>query len=93
MQLGALIGGEDTSPVTGLAIDHRKVAPGTVFGAFRGTVFNGEDFIQQAVASGAVAVVTRPDVPVQGAAHVAAEEPRRAFAGLAAKFFALFPRP
>ena len=31
--------------VTGFAIDHRKVAPGTVFGAFQGTVVNGEDFI------------------------------------------------
>jgi UDP-N-acetylmuramoyl-L-alanyl-D-glutamate--2,6-diaminopimelate ligase len=91
MNLGALIGGDDTSPVTGFAIDHRKVAPGTIFGAFRGTMFNGEDFIPQAVASGAVAVVTRPDVPVEGAAHVAAEEPRRAFARLAAKFFAPFP--
>src|SRR3712207_7161045 len=39
MQLGALIGSDDLTPVTGFAIDHRKVAPGTVFGAFRGTVF------------------------------------------------------
>ena len=29
--------------ITGFAIDHRKVAPGTVFGAFRGSRFNGED--------------------------------------------------
>ena len=33
------------SEVTGFAIDHRKVARGSVFGAFRGAVFNGEDFI------------------------------------------------
>jgi UDP-N-acetylmuramoyl-L-alanyl-D-glutamate--2,6-diaminopimelate ligase len=36
-------------------------------------------------------VVARPEVSVEGAAHVAAEEPRRAFAQLAAKFFAPFP--
>jgi UDP-N-acetylmuramoyl-L-alanyl-D-glutamate--2,6-diaminopimelate ligase len=83
------IGGD--SRVTGFAIDHRKVAPGTVFGAFRGSVFNGEDFIPQAVSAGAVAVVARPDVPVEGAAHVAAQEPRREFARLAAKFFRPFP--
>jgi UDP-N-acetylmuramoyl-L-alanyl-D-glutamate--2,6-diaminopimelate ligase len=77
--------------VTGFAIDHRKVAPGTVFGAFRGSVFNGEDFIPQAVSAGAVAVVARPDVPVEGAAHVRSEEPRREFARLAAKFFSPFP--
>ena len=36
MNLGALTGSGETAPVTGFAIDHRKVAPGTVFGAFRG---------------------------------------------------------
>ncbi|HEX2764666.1 MAG TPA: UDP-N-acetylmuramoyl-L-alanyl-D-glutamate--2,6-diaminopimelate ligase [Allosphingosinicella sp.] len=92
MRLGALIGGGADAPVTGFAIDHRKVAPGTVFGAFRGTVFNGEDFIPAAVDAGAVAVVARPDVRVDGAEHVAAEEPRREFARLAARFFAPFPR-
>jgi UDP-N-acetylmuramoyl-L-alanyl-D-glutamate--2,6-diaminopimelate ligase len=91
MRLADLAGIGGDSRVTGFAIDHRKVAPGTVFGAFRGTVFNGEDFIPQAVGAGAVAVVARPDVPVEGAAHVAAEEPRREFARLAAKFFEPFP--
>jgi len=92
MRLGALIGGGDESAVTGFAIDHRKVAPGTVFGAFRGAVFNGEDFVPDAVRAGAVAVVARPEVPVEGAAHVAAEEPRREFAKLAARFFRPFPQ-
>jgi UDP-N-acetylmuramoyl-L-alanyl-D-glutamate--2,6-diaminopimelate ligase len=91
MRLGALIGGGDASPVTGFAIDHRKVAPGTVFGAFRGTRFNGEDFIPAAVAAGAVAVVSRPEARAEGAVHIAAEEPRREFARLAAKFFKPFP--
>jgi len=92
MRLGALIGSGDDSPVTGFAIDHRKVAPGTVFGAFRGQVFDGEDFIPDAVGAGAVAVVARPQARVEGAVHIAAEEPRRDFARLAAKFFAPFPR-
>jgi UDP-N-acetylmuramoyl-L-alanyl-D-glutamate--2,6-diaminopimelate ligase len=83
------IGGD--SRVTGFAIDHRKVAPGTIFGAFRGSMFNGEDFIAQAIDAGAVAVVARPEAPVAGAAHVAADEPRREFARLAAKFFQPFP--
>lgn len=77
--------------VTGFAIDHRKVAPGTVFGAFRGARFNGEDFIADAVASGAVAVVARPEAVVTGAAHIADPEPRRAFAHLAAQFFTPVP--
>src|SRR5579862_8268442 len=91
VRLGALIGGDNGPIVTGFAIDHRKVAPGTIFGAFRGSRFDGESFIPQAVAAGAVAVVAREEVKVEGAAHVAAADPRRAFAELAAKFFAPFP--
>jgi UDP-N-acetylmuramoyl-L-alanyl-D-glutamate--2,6-diaminopimelate ligase len=77
--------------VTGFAIDSRKVAPGTVFGAFRGTQVNGEDYIPAAIASGAVAVVARPEAVVEGAFHIADAEPRRAFAHAAARFFAPFP--
>jgi UDP-N-acetylmuramoyl-L-alanyl-D-glutamate--2,6-diaminopimelate ligase len=91
MRLADLAGIGGDSRVTGFAIDHRKVAPGTVFGAFRGSAFNGEDFIPLAVDAGAVAVVARPGVPVEGAAHLAAEEPRREFARLAARFFEPFP--
>jgi UDP-N-acetylmuramoyl-L-alanyl-D-glutamate--2,6-diaminopimelate ligase len=92
MRLADLAGIDSDSRVTGFAIDHRKVAPGTVFGAFPGLRFNGEDFIPDAVEAGAVAVVARPEVRVDGAAHVAADEPRREFARLAAKFFQPFPR-
>lgn len=77
--------------VTGFAIDSRKVAPGTVFGAFRGSKFNGEDFIAAAAKAGAVAVVAHPDAVVEGAIHFADEEPRRLFAQLAAPFFAPVP--
>ena len=78
--------------VTGFAIDHRKVAPGTVFGAFRGAKFNGEDFIPAAVKAGAIAVVARPEAAVAGAVHIADAEPRRAFARLAAQFFTPVPK-
>ncbi|CAA9543127.1 MAG: UDP-N-acetylmuramoylalanyl-D-glutamate--2,6-diaminopimelate ligase [uncultured Sphingosinicella sp.] len=91
MRLGDLAGVDSDSQVTGFAIDHRKVAPGTVFGAFRGTMFNGEDFIASAVDAGAVAVVARPEVRIEGAAHLSADEPRREFAQLAARFFKPFP--
>ncbi|WP_260924239.1 UDP-N-acetylmuramoyl-L-alanyl-D-glutamate--2,6-diaminopimelate ligase [Novosphingobium sp. 9] len=77
--------------VTGFAIDHRKVAPGTVFGAFRGARVNGEDFIAAAIEAGAVAVVTAPGVTVDGAVAIHDAEPRRAFAKLAAPFFQPVP--
>lgn len=91
MKLGALTGGEESATVTGFAIDHRKVAPGTVFGAFEGARVNGEDFIPQAIASGAIAVVARPGLTIQGAAYIADPYPRAAFARMAARFFAPFP--
>jgi len=77
--------------VTGFAIDHRKVAPGTVFGAFQGARVNGEDFVAQAVASGAVAIVARPEAKVEGVPHISDANPRRLFAQLAAHYFAPFP--
>lgn len=87
----ALSGGGDLA-VTGFAIDHRKIAPGTVFGAFRGASFNAEDVIPDAVAAGAIAVVARPDAVVDGAVHIADAQPRRAFARLAAQFFTPVPQ-
>lgn len=95
MRLAALL--QDQAPegsdpvVTGLAIDHRKVAPGTIFGAFAGEKFNGEDFIASAVDAGAVAIVARPEAKVDGAVHIADANPRRAFAQIAARFFHRFP--
>jgi UDP-N-acetylmuramoyl-L-alanyl-D-glutamate--2,6-diaminopimelate ligase len=77
--------------VTGFAIDHRKVAPGTVFGAFRGARFNAEDFIPAAIDAGANAVVARPQAKVDGAVHIASDEPRRDFAHLAAQYFTPVP--
>ncbi len=77
--------------VTGFAIDNRKVAPGTVFGAFQGARVNGEDFIAAAIEAGAVAVIARPEARVEGAVHIADPEPRRTFARLAARFFTPVP--
>jgi len=89
--VGMEAGARGEGTVTGFAIDHRKVAPGTVFGAFQGTVVNGEDFIPAAVSAGAIAVVARPQAHVEGAAHLADPVPRRAFARLAAQFFRPVP--
>jgi UDP-N-acetylmuramoyl-L-alanyl-D-glutamate--2,6-diaminopimelate ligase len=82
---------DSDSTVTGFAIDHRKVAPGSVFGAFTGALLNGEDFIGEAVERGAIAVVARPQAPVERVPLLADPEPRRLFAELAAKFYAPYP--
>jgi UDP-N-acetylmuramoyl-L-alanyl-D-glutamate--2,6-diaminopimelate ligase len=96
MRLGQLLtdldGAAAEQTVTGFAIDHRKIAPGTIFGAFQGAAFNGEDFIDEAVAAGAIAIVARPEAKVSGAVHIADAIPRRLFAQLAAKYFRPFPQ-
>ena len=91
MRLRDLANVDSDSEVTGFAIDHRKVARGSVFGAFKGAVFDGEDFIGDAVERGAAAVVARPEAPVERVPHLADPHPRRLFASLAAKFYAPYP--
>ena len=91
MRLSDLAGVGGDSEVTGFAIDHRKVTPGTVFGAFQGSRVNGEDFIAEAIRRGAIAIVARPEASVEGAEHLSDPQPRRLFAALAARFFAPYP--
>jgi UDP-N-acetylmuramoyl-L-alanyl-D-glutamate--2,6-diaminopimelate ligase len=91
VRLREIVDVENDSEVTGFAIDHRKVTKGNVFGAFKGAVFDGEDFIPAAVDKGAVAVVARPEAKVERAVHLADEQPRRLFSQLAAKFYGPYP--
>ena len=91
MKLRDIADVDSDSEVTGFAIDHRKVARGSIFGAFKGAVFNGEDFIGEAVSRGAVAVVARPEAAVERVPHLSDAEPRRLFADLAANFYAPYP--
>ena len=91
MKLRDLAGVDSDSEVTGFAIDHRKVAKGSVFGAFTGAVFNGEDFIGEAVERGAVAVVARDQASVPRVPHLGGTDPRRLFAKLASRFYGPYP--
>ncbi|MDQ3470915.1 MAG: UDP-N-acetylmuramoyl-L-alanyl-D-glutamate--2,6-diaminopimelate ligase [Pseudomonadota bacterium] len=91
MRLSDLADVDTDSEVTGFAIDHRKVTRGNVFGAFKGSAFNGEDFIAAAVERGAVAVVAAPEAEVSRVPHLADPQPRRLLAQIAAKFFAPYP--
>ena len=92
MTLGQLIAGEVLIPpgaealaVSGLTADSRAVKPGFVFAALPGSHVDGARFIPQAIAAGAVAVVAGPglEAPVP---LVAADDPRRLYARMAARF-------
>lgn len=73
--------------ITGLTADSRKVRPGFLFAALQGAAAHGRDFIPQALANGAAAVLSGDGVQDLGVAHVIAEEPRRTFALAASRFY------
>lgn len=79
--------------VTGLAVDSRIVKPGDVFFALSGVKTDGARFIDQAIASGAVAVVSDrlPEADTR-VAYIASPNPKRSLALAAAKFFPRQPQ-
>jgi UDP-N-acetylmuramoyl-L-alanyl-D-glutamate--2,6-diaminopimelate ligase len=70
--------------VTGLAYDSRRVRPGDAFFALRGLKQDGQRFVRDALASGAVAAVVGPEVGaeagIEGGTVVTVGEPRLALA-------------
>lgn len=79
--------------ITGLTADSRKVKPGYVFAALKGVAAHGRDFVAQAKANGAIAVLSAGDLGAEpDVAHVVASEPRRAFALAASKFYPRRPQ-
>jgi len=75
--------------ISGLEYDSRKVKPGCVFLAMRGETTDGNRYIDKAIASGAVAIVTdsAAEQPREGVAWALVPHGRRALARLSANFF------
>ncbi|HSZ27072.1 MAG TPA: UDP-N-acetylmuramoyl-L-alanyl-D-glutamate--2,6-diaminopimelate ligase [Chthoniobacterales bacterium] len=73
--------------ITGVRYDSRRVTPGNLFVAVRGTTFDGHSFIEQAVDKGAVAVVGERAALSQRATAIVVPDSRGALAQLAATFF------
>jgi UDP-N-acetylmuramoyl-L-alanyl-D-glutamate--2,6-diaminopimelate ligase len=74
--------------IVGLTADSRRVRPGFLFAALQGVAAHGRDFVAQAKANGAVAVLSAGDLGADpGVAHVVVSEPRRAFALAASRFY------
>lgn len=99
--LAALVPGAADVPVTGVTLDSRGVRPGDLYVALPGHATHGARFADQAVASGAVAVLTDPagaallegfGVPVAAVADPRAEMARVAAEvyGRPAERFALY---
>jgi UDP-N-acetylmuramoyl-L-alanyl-D-glutamate--2,6-diaminopimelate ligase len=96
MKLGKLAGGDVSGAdleITGLAADSRDVGPGFLFAALRGVKSDGRDFIPDALARGAVAVLAEPGLPDDLAAPVIADpNPRRRLAEMAGTFYPRQPK-
>jgi UDP-N-acetylmuramoyl-L-alanyl-D-glutamate--2,6-diaminopimelate ligase len=75
--------------VSSVEYDSRRVKPGCVFVAIRGESSDGNQFIDQAIAAGAVAVVTdsAAEKPRPGVAWAVAPHGRRALARVSANFY------
>jgi UDP-N-acetylmuramoyl-L-alanyl-D-glutamate--2,6-diaminopimelate ligase len=96
--LSELLGGIELRPatpslelsITQVANDSRKVAPGALFVAVQGVATNGNLFAEEAVARGALAVLSADRVPVtwpKEVPWVQVAEPRKALAIAAANFY------
>ncbi len=87
---GAEILAQSGNPdITGVQYDSRKVSPGDVFVAMRGESSDGNNFIDKAIAAGAVAVVSDSagEKPRTGIAWAQVPHGRRALARLSANFY------
>ena len=71
---GRLVAGNPAAPVTGFAIDSRRVRPGDMFVALRGARFDGHRFVPEALRNGAGGVVLS-DVSAVGADVAAPRSP------------------
>jgi UDP-N-acetylmuramoyl-L-alanyl-D-glutamate--2,6-diaminopimelate ligase len=76
-------------PISGLAIDSRRVVPGTLFFALPGTRTDGATFIDEAVSRGAVAVVSQamPGLSPAKVTFIQVADARATLASVAQRYY------
>ena len=89
-QAGLSFEGRDAA-ITAIEYDHRKVGPGALFCALPGANRHGSSYAAEAVALGAVAILTdsagEPECATLGVPVLVVDSPRSAMAHLAVEFF------
>lgn len=83
--IAALLGHQaPNTPLTGVSIDTRRLEPGSLFVALRGEQFDGHDFMAQALAKGAVAVICeRLDVSLPAHQQLLVKDSHKALVAIA----------
>ncbi|MGA2849313.1 MAG: UDP-N-acetylmuramoyl-L-alanyl-D-glutamate--2,6-diaminopimelate ligase [Terracidiphilus sp.] len=87
-------GGDSTEPIAGIEYDSRKIRPGSVFVAIKGGSTDGNRYVEKAIASGALGIITDSAqkfdhllVFQAGLPVLEVEHGRRALAQASAAFF------
>ena len=80
--------GPQSADILSIAMDSRRVKPGALFVALPGRKVDGDRFVDEAVARGAVAIVSQHGVKMRNdVALVIVEDARRALAEIACAFY------
>jgi len=94
LQLSRHTEGEDITGITGLTADSRRVRPGFLFAALPGSKENGSSYIDDALMHGASIVLAQTGTKLPDGAKarlIESDNPRRALAQMAARFYNLQP--
>ena len=83
------VSGDMETAITTIAFDSRRVEPGTVFVAIRGTQVDGHDYIDAALEKGAVAVVCEelPKGMLDSVAYIEVKSSSEALGIMASNFY------
>jgi len=86
---GVRLAGDPTTAIRGLAYDSRAVEPGFLFAALAGEQRDGHDFLDQAKARGAAAILSSrpPDARSSDLAWVQVEDDRRGLALVSRNYY------
>jgi UDP-N-acetylmuramoyl-tripeptide--D-alanyl-D-alanine ligase len=90
---GSVMHGDPATPITRVHTDTRTLQAGDLFVALRGERFDAHDFLPQAAASGAVAVLVQQGLDTCGLPGLVVSDTRAALGWLAAGWRARFDIP
>jgi len=79
---------KDDVEVSMVTADSRLVKPGALFAAIPGTVSDGRDYIEQAIAKGASAILSTKGLADMPIPYIGVDEPRETYAKIAARYHA-----
>jgi len=74
-------------PITGIAMDSRRVERGNLYVAMRGESADGHDFIKEAISRGAAAIVGERELEPLSIPYIKVEKSRQALTWLAAGYY------